>query len=224
VPRGPARPPWRDEPLFAGKSPRQILKDISAGLCISAAEIELILTRTDKLRMLHPELTRGRDMVTLILASAISWVRWSGSRRKPMPYPRFISLCIERGYYISNRQIINCVRLYRKAGLYEQGPKAPELLERHWGILVQNYGFDNDVKTDALRILNDRRFVQGRKPELAVATTIYVVCTRKYRVYVTKKALAEMFGTTDVGMRLVIHAWEKIPDFRKEYPEALACS
>jgi len=221
VPRGPTRPPWRDEPLFAGKSPRQILKDISASLCISAAEIELILTRTDKLRMLHPELTKGRDMVTLILASAISWVRWSGSKRKPVPYSRFISFCIKKGYYISHKQILNYIRLYREAGLYEQGPNAVELLERYWGMLAQNYPFDKNEKDEILKILNDKRFVQGRKPEVAVAAAVYTVGKHK-GIWVTQKELAEMFGTTDMTIRLVLRAWETIPDFRKQYSEALA--
>jgi transcription initiation factor TFIIIB Brf1 subunit/transcription initiation factor TFIIB len=91
---------------------------------------------------------------------------------------------------------------------------------------MRNYGFDDDVKNEILRILNDKRLVQGRKPEVAVAAAVYTVAAytvgKRKGKWVTQKELAEMLGTTDMTIRLVLRAWGTIPDFRKQYSETYA--
>lgn len=191
--------------------------DLSKDLCISSQEIGSILTRTEKLRVLHPDLTRGRDTVGLILASAILYVRWSGSKRNPMPPRTFVTLCQDKEYPIDMKLLNRNMKMYREAGLYPQVPKASELLERRWHELQQKANLNDENKAEILEILKNRKFVTGR-PEVAVATAVYAVCyERNVCPYQTENDLAELFGTTDVTMRLVIKRWLAIPEFRNRY-------
>lgn len=189
---------WRDSPLAHGESPRQVLQNLSHDLAISKTEVELILTRVDKLRV--KGYLRGWDMLSIILTAAILYVRWPKSKRVPLAFSRFVKMCRRKGYRITKRQIFRCSKLFKNTRLYPVGPTAVEILNGQWKYLKKEFGFPDEIKTKAVNLLSNRQIIAGRSPQVVIAGSLYLIC-KIHGFEITQLELAEMFGVTEVSIR-----------------------
>ena len=198
VKRTRGRLSWRNSPLVHGESPRQVLQNLSHDLGISKTEVELILTRVDKLRV--KGCLRGWDMLGIILTAAILYVRWPKSKRAPLSFSRFVKICRRKGYRITRKQIFRCSKLFKNTRLYPIGPTAIEILNGQWKYLKKKFGFPDEIRTKAVNLLSNRQIIAGRSPQVVVASSLYLTC-RMHGFRITQPELADTFGVTEVSMR-----------------------
>jgi len=198
---------WMDERRIDGRSPREILKSVSKPLGLTDHDIEFILTRFDKLR--SKGIAHGRRLDKLILTAAYMYLRWEGSGKRPVSPGNFVHACWENSFRIVGRELLMLCRLFTDAQLYPAGHLRPQqLLERWWFSLKSEYNLPDEVKAEALRIMEVPRLCLGRKPEVAVAGSLYVACER-CGTWIGQQDLADIFGISSVAVRLMIKAISK---------------
>lgn len=195
---------WKDIPIGAGLTPKEILSSIAAEIGITKNDIEFILMRVDKLK--SKGLIKGRSFEHVILAAAFLYLRWEGSGRRPVSATRFVDLSEDFG--LSTSELFMTCRLFTSAGLYPRQHLRPEsLLERSWKSLQDKYSLPETVKSRILALMKDPELV-GKTSSTVVAGCTYVASLESGN-WILQDDLAEFFGITQVSLRNILNCLRK---------------
>jgi transcription initiation factor TFIIIB Brf1 subunit/transcription initiation factor TFIIB len=188
-------------PLSIGRSPKEVLEDLSSELHLSGADRESILAFVGRIK--NMKVLRGVNLLHLLLASVFLYLRYPATKKAPISIGRFIEACQAKGYMVSRNTILRWARALRSYSFEpdKYSISAKDLLERCWSDLQDKYHLSEEVKNDATQILSSSsNIMAGRSPYVIVPAVIYRVC-KKRGLFITQRALAEEFGVTEVSIR-----------------------
>lgn len=179
-----------------GRSPRDVLHSLSQSLGISKGDAHYALTRAEKLKNTVP---KGVNILHLVLASTFLYVRYGPADRYPIDRLEFCEKCGDIGLKITPRDLSRLSRLYIEKGLYKVTLSPVQLLGRVWKKVGLELNLTDTVREHALQLLSMVN-VSGRKPEVPVATAIYLGGIQ-LGIDLTQKDVARALHVTVVSIR-----------------------